>query len=709
MSYRELASSAFVDTASRLWPVRQNGPFSHAALARLLGESPGNFHNALNKPPGATLDRVARWIDSWNEQLGHPELVLEVGGGGARVRTRDDLGAKPPSPPDQGSPAAGKGQFAEVLAHHVREACRRVREEGVPPRRGGRSTFLVFEGEHMPAKYVLGLAYELAYGEVLPAQAYTGGEATARVLRILGFEVLSRVPARSSNTDQGERRRRSARVRGANGRRSAKDELEQALRKRFGAVLREATLPGLRVPSRDVEAAALRAVRRALQAHRGHQDIVTPGYAPRCDYFLPRQGIVVEVDERQHFSEPRRISLSQYPADVPLGFDRARWLEACAERQARDDHPPHRDEQRAYLDALRDLRIPELGYGPVVRVDDIALRGPDGSAEVLREVDEIAKKRPRPDGLRIATCSVLGSELTTATENPRRIELLRHIVREVEEQRWRPDVILLPGGYFFVPAHLGHREEIARRLVLEQQPFHAAAVQAAVETSCLVVAGVDGERRLRPGETWPDLGDQLCVAWGAHGICGVGRKVFPTRGESDEMVVYRSDLGTSTRLVEVRPRLEGLLCACYDLWGAAETLDTPGPRVRNIRWLGDGPDDLWSRKDDRRDFHENLSRPLRQWERLVGRAQVGLAAIHFFARSGPRSGKGYWQRHGVQKASTVLAGRRAFGAAHFEGSLPEPGVTVLAAANGEALLPTAWTAVAPPGLPSALVRLFDCE
>jgi hypothetical protein len=39
-----------------------------------------------------------------------------------------------------------------------------------------------------------------------------------------------------------------------------------------------------------------------------------------CDFFVPNPGFIVEFDESQHFTKPRRIALQNYPEKIELGF-----------------------------------------------------------------------------------------------------------------------------------------------------------------------------------------------------------------------------------------------------------------------------------------------------------------------------------------------------------------------------------------------------
>ena len=105
----------------------------------------------------------------------------------------------------------------------------------------------------------------------------------------------------------------------------------------------------------------------SLQKHRGFTEFVRASFV-KVDYFLPEQGMIVEFDESQHFTEPRKIALSHYPSDLEIGFSREEWMKHCDEIDAHDNLPPFRDEQRAWYDTLKDF-IPEVKeLRPTVRL-----------------------------------------------------------------------------------------------------------------------------------------------------------------------------------------------------------------------------------------------------------------------------------------------------------------------------------------------------
>lgn len=94
---------------------------------------------------------------------------------------------------------------------------------------------------------------------------------------------------------------------------------------------------------------------KSLQDYRGFTDFVKAKSLPNADFFVHSPKMIVEFDESQHFTKPRAISLSQYPAYLKLGFDKDKWMRRCIDLNKRDNDPPYRDEQRAWYDTLRDF------------------------------------------------------------------------------------------------------------------------------------------------------------------------------------------------------------------------------------------------------------------------------------------------------------------------------------------------------------------
>lgn len=112
----------------------------------------------------------------------------------------------------------------------------------------------------------------------------------------------------------------------------------------------------------------IRRIYTSLQNYRNQREFVKSKTLPHCDFFIPNHHLIVEFDETQHFTEPREITLKEYPDELKLGFDRERWIELCKRIRAKDNDPPYRDEQRAWYDTLRDFLPLKVGLKPTIRL-----------------------------------------------------------------------------------------------------------------------------------------------------------------------------------------------------------------------------------------------------------------------------------------------------------------------------------------------------
>ncbi len=274
--------------------------------------------------------------------------------------------------------------WSRVTLEHVRRACEMHDSGAAQPKRPAQSTFLLLNGKTYPAKFIRGLAYRLATGvELDPNRDYSGGAETVKFFQGLGLAtqhgppsvpaapaVMAKAPPPSpvqpvppppgQPSSPAPQRRQEPQ----------KEALAALLRRRFGAVETEAKFPWLTVPPPDQMDGTISAIYHALQGMRGHSTFASFGKSLCCDFFVPSERLVIEYDERQHFTVQRAKSLELYPADLALGFDRQEWLTAYRTTQATDPTPPYRDEQRAFYDSLRDIlaarngiRLIRLRYG----------------------------------------------------------------------------------------------------------------------------------------------------------------------------------------------------------------------------------------------------------------------------------------------------------------------------------------------------------
>ncbi len=111
----------------------------------------------------------------------------------------------------------------------------------------------------------------------------------------------------------------------------------------------------------------LREIYDNLKAMRNYSGFSNPGYKLACDFFIPTKNVIIEYDERQHFTEQRAKSLAYYPSNLNLRFDKDKWREACENIKATDNDPLYRDEQRAFYDSVRDISAARNGV-PLIRI-----------------------------------------------------------------------------------------------------------------------------------------------------------------------------------------------------------------------------------------------------------------------------------------------------------------------------------------------------
>ena len=234
---------------------------------------------------------------------------------------------------------------------------------------------------HLPPKYTIALAHKIATGEFLASDRFSGGQESNEFLRRRGFAVVE-CHCRGTVRDSSE-----PPVSPPSGRRTRRvhtgshDERCRTCKTRVGQLLER--ICGAFVPNQlfgwktRLEAYAgtpiasvLRDVAGILESHRGNgiDTFVRSSVLAGCDYWVPDPGFIVEFDESQHFTRPRRLALSAYGDTHTLGFSARRWMELCERHDAKDNDPAFRDEQRAWYDTLRDLVPPTQGFEPTVRL-----------------------------------------------------------------------------------------------------------------------------------------------------------------------------------------------------------------------------------------------------------------------------------------------------------------------------------------------------
>ena len=260
-------------------------------------------------------------------------------------------------------------------------AMRQIIRDGVPPRRRALKSCLVADGIHFPPKYTVALAHQIATGRFLPSHEFSGGGESNGFLSKRGFEI--------ADCNCGGGYRAKTLTRRANRTRKRKFVIQQErhsehcpdckarvrelLVRIYGKCLANhrfdwpthlSSYAGTQIYSTLRELAAI------LEKYRGFalKDFVKTETLAACDFWLPDPGFILEFDERQHFTTPRKLTLHAYPDDLALGFSGKQWISHCERHDAKDNDPPFRDEQRAWYDAWRDLVPTIKGLQPTVRL-----------------------------------------------------------------------------------------------------------------------------------------------------------------------------------------------------------------------------------------------------------------------------------------------------------------------------------------------------
>ena len=144
--------------------------------------------------------------------------------------------------------------------------------------------------------------------------------------------------------------------------REQKNHLRKVLHELFGNVVDiETTVECISSQSIDNQSDYGKII-KALSKFRGHDNFNNNNRKPECDFVITSKRIIIEYDERQHFSKAREISLSNYPEDIKTFFDKSKWIERCQNINAKDNDPKDRDERRAFYDSVRDIEAYRNGW-----------------------------------------------------------------------------------------------------------------------------------------------------------------------------------------------------------------------------------------------------------------------------------------------------------------------------------------------------------
>lgn len=270
-----------------------------------------------------------------------------------------------------------------IRKEHILKAIDEVKRAGVFEGRSSKKFLIEFNGDFYAPKYVISLANRYANGEKLNPSEFSGGTESNNFLRALGFKIVE-VKLRKK-IKHAPRKKRGETISGLT--------IRKLLERIYGKVEQNYTFDIGTCPEDFLNFSCygkLKEIYEALQNHRGFREFVDAETLYPCDFFVPNPGFIVEFDELQHFTLPRKISLEIYPNELELGFNREKWIALCAKKDRRDNdkRKPYRDEQRAWYDTLRDFLPAIKGLKPTVRlfVEDLVgcSLNPDDPLDVER-------------------------------------------------------------------------------------------------------------------------------------------------------------------------------------------------------------------------------------------------------------------------------------------------------------------------------------
>lgn len=260
-----------------------------------------------------------------------------------------------------------------IRRQHILKALQKIDEVGIPKRRKPKKFKLKFNGRYYPPKYVISLANKFANGKILAPSFFSGGKESNDFLKKLGFNIHEEKILRKQHAAVTRKNTKSRVSKTLHDERckGCKETIQKLLEKIYGRVEQNYMLDIGTHPDDFKESAyyeKLKEIYEALQHYRGFNDFVRTKSLPNCDFFVPDPGFLVEFDESQHFTTPRKIALEHYPRNLKLGFDKTKWINLCSELDMKDNDPPFRDEQRAWYDTLRDFLPEKMKLEPTVRL-----------------------------------------------------------------------------------------------------------------------------------------------------------------------------------------------------------------------------------------------------------------------------------------------------------------------------------------------------
>ena len=260
-----------------------------------------------------------------------------------------------------------------IKRDNILDAIEEIEKNGIPAGRTSKKFSLEYNKKLYPPKYLISVANKYINGTKLNPSEFSGGKESNNFLKRLGFNIVISSSPNISLKASTKSERKKLFLGHYRGERcpDCKETVKNLLEKTYGEVIINHKFSIGNHPEDYIDRPyynSLKEIYVALQRNRGFGNFVRAKTLPNCDFFIPNPGFIVEFDESQHFTIPRKIALEHYPKDLNLGFDTNRWIELCEKLHKKDNKPPYRDEQRSWYDTLRDFLPLINNLKPTVRI-----------------------------------------------------------------------------------------------------------------------------------------------------------------------------------------------------------------------------------------------------------------------------------------------------------------------------------------------------
>jgi hypothetical protein len=205
-----------------------------------------------------------------------------------------------------------------IRRKHVLNAIEEVKRTGIPEGRRSKKFLIEFNGKYYPPKCIISLANRYVNGKALNPSEFNGGRESNDFLRVLGFQIVEIKSPRKFNPAllKESRENTSSKVHYGERCPKCKETLKKLLERIYGNVEENRKFEvGTHLEDflNTSCYSKLKEIYEALQNHRGFREFVKTTTLPNCDFYIPNPGFIVEFDESQHFTLPRKNRFENVP------------------------------------------------------------------------------------------------------------------------------------------------------------------------------------------------------------------------------------------------------------------------------------------------------------------------------------------------------------------------------------------------------------